>query len=63
MSSRKDEISKQVEDLNQELIRLRRLGRKKEVLKEKARLTKLMTALILELDGLDKDKDYNETKD
>jgi hypothetical protein len=63
MSSRKDEISKQVEDLNQEIIRLRRLGRKKEVLKEKARLTKLMTALILELDGLDKDKDYNETKD
>jgi len=63
MPSRKDEITKQVEDLNQELIRLRRLGRKKEVLKEKARLTKLMTALILELDGLDKDKDCNETKD
>jgi hypothetical protein len=63
MSSRKDEISKQIEDLNKELIRLRRLGRKKEVLKEKARLTKLMTDLILELDGLDKDKDYNETKD
>lgn len=63
MSSRKEEISKQIEDLNKELIRLRRLGRKKEVLKEKARLTKLMTDLILELDGLDKDKDYNETKD
>ena len=57
MLTRKEEISKQIDDINKEIARLRELGRKKEVLKEKTRLTRLMTDLILELDALGKDSE------
>jgi len=55
MSSRKDELTTQIDAINKELTRLRRLRRKGELIKEKERLTKLMADLILELSDLDKD--------
>jgi len=55
MSSRKDELTMQIDVINKEITRIRRLRRKGALIKEKERLTKLMTDLILELSNLDKD--------
>lgn len=60
MSSRKEEISNQIKDLNEEINRLRKLGNKKGASKEKSRLMKLMTDLIMELDSLGKDPEKEE---
>lgn len=56
MTCRKDELTTQIEELHKEITRLRSLVRKKEILKERQRLTKLMTDLILELSDLDREQ-------
>lgn len=62
MSSSKIELAEQIQDLNEKINLLRRKGSKsKEDVKEKARLSKLMTELILQLDSFTDDKNQQSS--
>lgn len=62
MSSSKIELAEQIQDLNEKINLLRRKGSKsKEDVKEKARLSKLMTELILQLDSFADDKNHQSS--
>lgn len=52
MSSRKEELLELIETLNSQINELRRTGKGAKSTKEKNRLVKLMTELIIELDSL-----------
>lgn len=60
MTSQKEDLARQIDELNKQIADLRRLGRKKEIIKEKQRLMNLMTSLILELAGLDQDPEKSD---
>lgn len=58
MSSRKEELVEQIEDINAQINELRRVSSKNnKASKEKSRLMQLMTDLIVELDSLKEPED------
>lgn len=60
MTSQKEDLARQIDELNKQIAELRKLGRKKEIVKEKQRLMNLMTSLILELASLDQDPEKSD---
>lgn len=60
MTSQKEDLTRQIDELNKQITELRKLGRKKETVKEKQRLMNLMTSLILELASLDQDPEKSD---
>lgn len=60
MTSQKEDLARQIDELNKQIAELRKLGRKKEIVKEKQRLMSLMTSLILELASLDQDPEKSD---
>lgn len=61
MSSRKEELVEQLEVINAQINQLRKVASKNSMsVKEKTRLMKLMTDLIIELDSL---KEPEDTED
>lgn len=57
MSSRKEELLELIESLNSQINELRQSGKGAKNTKEKNRLVKLMTELIIELDSLKEPND------
>lgn len=61
MSSRKEELVEQLEDINAQINQLRKVASKNSKdAKEKSRLMKLMTDLIIELDSLKEPEDAED---
>lgn len=61
MSSRKEELVEQLEAINAQINQLRKVASKNsKTAKEKTRLMKLMTDLIIELDSLKEPEDAED---
>lgn len=61
MSSRKEELIEQLEDINAQINQLRKdTSKNRKDAKEKSRLMKLMTDLIIELDSLKEPEDSED---